>query len=100
MEDPESVIAANVHQQNMTEDYARQTSLEPHVKFFIDTNTNAVVSMFQYMKDTEYLDQGLTLDPYTLIDTSLYRDALKSLEKKAPSKYWTQLNQRFKDWNS
>jgi NitT/TauT family transport system substrate-binding protein len=99
-DDPESAVVANVHQQEMTESYARETSLEPHVKFFIDPNTKAIVSMFEYMKDTEYLDPSLTLDPHSIIDTSLYRDALKEIEKKAPSPYWADLNKRFVEWNS
>ncbi|MDR2500392.1 MAG: ABC transporter substrate-binding protein [Treponema sp.] len=37
-EDPESAVAANMRQQNWTESYARETSLEPHVNFFIDPN--------------------------------------------------------------
>jgi NitT/TauT family transport system substrate-binding protein len=99
-DDPESAVKANVNQQNFTEAYARETSLEPHVKFFIDPNTHAVVDMFNYMKDTEYLDPAITLDPHTLIDTSLYVEALNGLKKKAPSPYWDELTVRFKDWNS
>jgi NitT/TauT family transport system substrate-binding protein len=99
-EDPESAVVANVHQQNWTEEYARQTSLEPHLKFFIDPNTNAVVDMWKYMQATEYLDPSLTTDPRSLIDSSLYVDALNELDKQEPAPFWTELKKRFKDWNT
>lgn len=99
-DDPESAVTANVHQQHWTVEYARETSLEPHVNFFIDPNTKAVVDMFNYMKATEYLDPSISIDPHTLIDPSIYNEALNELAKESPSPFWNSLLQRYKDWNN
>ena len=99
-EDPESAVGANIRQQNWTEAYARETSLEPHVNFFIDPNTNGVVEMWKYMQATEYLDPALTLDPYSFINTSLYIEALRELAAQEPDPFWESLLQRFTEWNS
>ncbi|MDR2489789.1 MAG: ABC transporter substrate-binding protein [Spirochaetaceae bacterium] len=99
-EDPESVVAANIRQQNWTESYARETSLEPHVKFYIDPNTNGVVDMWNYMQSIEYLDPSIKTDPRTLINTSLYIEALRELASKEPDPFWDALLKRFSEWNS
>lgn len=98
-EDPESVVAANIKHWEWTEKYARETSLEPHVKFFVDPNSNAVADMWNYMKETEYLDPSLTLDPRSLIDTSIYVDALSQLKKEYAAPFWDELTVRYKEWN-
>ena len=99
-EDPESAVAANVRQQDWTEAYARETSLEPHVNFFIDPNTNGVVDMWKYMQATEYLDPSITTDPRSFINPSLYIEALRELAAQEPDPFWESLLQRFTDWNS
>jgi len=98
-EDPESAIRANVNQQQWKEEYARQTSLEPHVRFYVDPNSNAVAAMWKYMQATNYLDPSLTADPRSLIDTSIYLEALRALGKESPSPYWDKLEARFTEWN-
>jgi NitT/TauT family transport system substrate-binding protein len=99
-EDPESGVTANINQLELSEDVARQFALEPHNEFASDPNTKAVVAMFTQMKQIGYLDASLTLDPYSLLDPSLYVEALDQLKKERPSAYWDVLTQRFKDWNS
>jgi len=98
-EDPESAVRANVNQQQWKEEYARQTSLEPHVRFYVDPNSNAVTAMWKYMQATNYLDPSLTADPRSLIDTSIYLEALRALGKESPSPYWDKLEARFTEWN-
>jgi ABC-type nitrate/sulfonate/bicarbonate transport system substrate-binding protein len=99
-QDPESAMVANMHLQNMSETTARQTALEPHSKLFVDPNSNAVVAMFEYMKGIDYLEKDVTLDPHSMIDTSLYLEALKNVGKSSPNSYWAELDKRFADWNS
>lgn len=98
--DPEAGVAANINQLDLSDEVARHFALEPHNNFSVDPNTHAVVDMFNYMKDIEYLDPKITLDPYSLIDTSLYVEALDQLKKEAPSPYWDALAVRFTDWNA
>ncbi|MDR0568164.1 MAG: ABC transporter substrate-binding protein [Spirochaetaceae bacterium] len=99
-EDPEAAVAANIRQQNWTEAYARETSLEPHSKYFVDPNTKAVVAMWDYMKAIEYLDPATAIDPYALIDQSIYREALTELAQERPSPFWDSLLQRYQAWNN
>lgn len=99
-QDPEAAVIANINQQNFSEPLARELALEPHQQFFVDPNTKAIVDMFNYMKEIGYLDPAITLDPYSLIDTSLYVEALEQLKQEAPSPYWDELTARFADWNS
>ncbi|MDR2397250.1 MAG: ABC transporter substrate-binding protein [Spirochaetaceae bacterium] len=98
--DPLAGVAANINQLDLSEDVARHFALEPHNNFAVDPNTHAVVDMFEDMKRIEYLDPALTLDPYSLIDTSLYEEALKELETEQPGPYWEELRRRFTDWNA
>jgi hypothetical protein len=84
----------------LSEEVARQFALEPHNDFSTDPNTHAVVDMFEYMKQIEYLDAKITLDPYSLIDTSLYIEALNQLKLEDPSPYWDGLIARFEKWNT
>jgi NitT/TauT family transport system substrate-binding protein len=100
LEDPESAVGANIRQQNWTEAYARGTALDPHLKFTTDPNTNGVVEMWKYMQATEYLDPSLTTDPHSLIDTSLYIEALRELAAQEPDPFWESLLRRFAEWNS
>jgi NitT/TauT family transport system substrate-binding protein len=99
-EDPESAVLANINQQNFSEQNAREITFAPHVELAIDPNTNAVVGMFERMKAIAYLNPGTALDPYTVIDTSLYREALEQIKKESPSPYWDTLSTRFADQNT
>ncbi|MDR1362920.1 MAG: ABC transporter substrate-binding protein [Spirochaetaceae bacterium] len=99
-EDPESGVIANINQLDLSETVAREFALEPHNEFATDPNTKAVVDMFDYMKQIGYLDPAITLDPYTLIDTSLYVEALEQLKTESPSPYWDEFTVRFGDWNA
>jgi NitT/TauT family transport system substrate-binding protein len=99
-EDPESAVLANIHQQNFTEQNARDITFAANVELAIDPNTKAVVGMFERMKAIGYLDPGTRVDPYSIIDTSLYLEALEQLRKEAPSPYWNTLLERFRDQNA
>ncbi|MDR2795629.1 MAG: ABC transporter substrate-binding protein [Spirochaetaceae bacterium] len=99
-EDPEAGVQANVHQQNFTEQNARDITFAPHVELAIDPNTKAIVGMFERMKAINYLDPETKVDPYAVIDTSLYQEALERVKKEAPSPYWDTLSARFVDQNT
>jgi NitT/TauT family transport system substrate-binding protein len=99
-EDPESAVTANINQQDFSQQNARDITFAPHVELAIDPNTHAVVGMFERMKAIGYLDPQTTVDPYAIIDTSLYREALEQIKKEAPSPYWDTLSTRFADQNT
>ncbi|MDR3302166.1 MAG: ABC transporter substrate-binding protein [Spirochaetaceae bacterium] len=100
VEDPESGVRANIKQQNFTEQNARDITFSPHAEYSLDPNTNAVVKMFNQMKSIDYLDPSTTVDPYALIDTSLYVEALEALKQEAPSPYWNTLSTLFAEQNT
>ena len=99
-EDPESGVLANIHQQNFTEQNARDITFSPYAEYMLDPNTNAIVKMFNQMKAIDYLDPSTTVDPYLLIDTSLYIEALEQLKKGSSDPYWDTLSERFAEQNS
>lgn len=97
-EDPEAGVAAQIKHHGWTEEHTRDTILEPHVKYYVDPNTNGVVDMWNFMLETRYLEPQ-TLDPRSLIDTSIYIDALSQLKKEDSSPFWDELAMRYKEWN-
>jgi NitT/TauT family transport system substrate-binding protein len=98
VDDPEAAVHSNISQQNLPEDIARDLALEPHQEYAIDPNTRGVLEMWDYMVASDYLE-NTDLAPASLIDVSLYREALAQLKKEYPSPFWDKLETRYKEWN-
>ncbi|MDR1535707.1 MAG: ABC transporter substrate-binding protein [Planctomycetota bacterium] len=95
--DPETGVTAVKNQLGMDDDLVRSLVLEPHSKLAVDPNTKAVVEMWNYMNDIGFIKSDL--DPRTLIDTSLYRQALDEVKKEYPDPFWDVLEARFQAQN-
>jgi NitT/TauT family transport system substrate-binding protein len=96
-EDPEAAVKADIEQQHFSEKLARELALEPHQEYSVDPNTKGVVEMWEYMKSINYVDSDL--DPRSLIDASLYLEALTDLQREEPAPIWDEMQARFKKLN-
>ncbi|MDR1520790.1 MAG: ABC transporter substrate-binding protein [Planctomycetota bacterium] len=95
--DPEAGVTAVKNQLGLDDALTRSLVLEPHSKLAVDPNTKAVVEMWNYMIDIDYINSDI--DPRGLIDVSLYRQALAELAREHPSPFWDKLEVRFREWN-
>ncbi|MDR1085662.1 MAG: ABC transporter substrate-binding protein [Deltaproteobacteria bacterium] len=97
-QDPEAAVKANEEDLKIDENLSRTLTLDPHIQLAVDPNTKGVVTMWDYMKESQYITSDA--DPKTFIDTSLYKEALDDLKKQQPDDpFWTILEKRFQDWN-
>ncbi|MDR1921882.1 MAG: ABC transporter substrate-binding protein [Candidatus Adiutrix sp.] len=90
-------VTAVINQLKLDEKVARTLVLEPHSELAVDPNTKAVVQMWEHMNNIGYLKSDL--DPRSLIDTSIYLQALEELKTEHPDPFWATLEARFRAQN-
>ncbi len=96
--DRKAYVEAYARQGNFSNKKADEILYEPHVSHSADPNTLAVIKMWDYLRNIDYIQS--TADIRKNINTSLYKTALDQLAKQNPQdKFYKKLEARFRKFN-